>query len=511
MKKVVLILLSFVGFSLAAQGNLTVNVSDSSTAAPGVAVFYFDSPASFYPNGYNNPPVIENFDAFAYTNANGAATFSINNVSLNDTVFWATLDCSGTVVWGAGSPTAMLPNISGNLNLFCMPGDCDMLITVDSVASPIIGNIAVVQAYAIREFSYTSLPSTIPSLWTLNATAQSGFTSANYDSITFNMNTISAPYNITFSRVDSICSSISLSFGGSGGSGPSVTCNPFFTADSTIVSGSGYRTWFSNYSTSNGTITNFTWDFGDGTILGASPAGPRTHIYASAGTYAVCLTMTSILGNDTCTTTYCDSVVVGTGSGGGVGPSCQASYLVDTVNSGLFNNQLIIWETSTSNGQITSWSWDFGDGTTINTRYPSHTYASTGVYNVCLTITALDSAGQSCISTYCDSIGFDANGNLVFKTGFTINVIDPATVGLEDQLLDASLSLYPNPSAGDLNLAWDPRLEVEKVSLFTISGSLVKELAVSGDRTELRGLSTGAYLVRVQTAEAVKTLRLIVE
>lgn len=497
-----------------AQGTLTVSVTDSNTAAAGVAVFYYNSPSSFYPNGYNNPPVLEKFDGLAYTNPNGVATFSLNNIALNDTVFWATLDCSGSVVWGAGSPTTMMPNISGSLNLFCMPGDCDMLIRVDSLSNP-AGNYAVVEAFAIREFSYTSLPSSIPAFWTLNGTGNNGFSSANYDSITFNMNTIAAPYTLSYSRVDSICSPISLSFGGSGGGGgTNVTCNPYFTIDTLGPSALGYRVLVTDSSSSNGNIIGFRLDMGDGTVLNStSIISSHNHPYASAGTYGVCLTITSVLGNDTCSATYCDSVVVGAGSGGGggVGPSCAASYVVDTVNSGLFNNQLIIWETSTSNGQITSWSWDFGDGTTINTRYPSHTYASTGVYNVCLTITALDSAGQSCISTYCDSIGFDANGNLVFKTGFTINVIDPATVGLENQLLGASLSLYPNPSAGDVKLAWDPRLEVEKVSLFTISGSLVKELAVSGDRAELRGLSTGAYLVRVQTAEAVKTLRLIVE
>lgn len=52
---------------------------------------------------------------------------------------------------------------------------------------------------------------------------------------------------------------------------------------------------------------------------------------------------------------------------------------------------------STSNiGSIQSWAWTFGDGGTSNLQNPTHTYPSTGTYNVSLTIT--DNAG--CTNTY---------------------------------------------------------------------------------------------------------------
>lgn len=38
-------------------------------------------------------------------------------------------------------------------------------------------------------------------------------------------------------------------------------------------------------------------------------------------------------------------------------------------------------------GEITSWSWDFGDGSTGDEMSPTHTYAEAGVYEVTLTIT----------------------------------------------------------------------------------------------------------------------------
>src|SRR4029453_15678207 len=37
---------------------------------------------------------------------------------------------------------------------------------------------------------------------------------------------------------------------------------------------------------------------------------------------------------------------------------------------------------------IVSWSWDFGDGSSSTQKNPSHTYTSTGFYNVSLQITS---------------------------------------------------------------------------------------------------------------------------
>lgn len=518
MKKLVLTLLSVFSLSAFAQNTLTVTVSDSGTVAPGVAVFYYNSPASFYPNGYNNPPVIENFDAYAFTSGNGVASFTLNNIFFNDTVFWATKDCSGNVIWGAGSPTTMMPNINGTLWLGCLPGACDAVLTVDSAATP-AANLAIVQAFPLRKFSNTGLPSNIPSLWSVNGSIfQSGFTSADYDSITFNMNTLSAPYNVSYYRVDSICSSVSTSFGNTGGGGgASVTCNPAFFADTLGQTATGYGMLFRDASMSNGTIINYQWDFGDGNALNGATSNP-IHNYANPGTYAVCLTITAVLGADTCSSTYCDSAIFVPAGAGGGNPNpitCAASYMVDTLNSGLFQNQLIIWESSYSNGNIISYSWDFGDGTIINTRYPSHTYATTGVYPVCLTIVAIDSAGvDTCSSTFCDSIGFDANGNLVYKegqNGFTINVIDPSTVGVEELLLNESLAMYPNPASEKVNLSWDEALAVDEISVYTISGQQIRNLKVEGSKAQITNLAAGAYLVRVHSSTASKTLRLIVQ
>ena len=54
--------------------------------------------------------------------------------------------------------------------------------------------------------------------------------------------------------------------------------------------------------------------------------------------------------------------------------------------------------------QIISYHWDFGDGNSSQAQNPSHYYGSTGSYNVCLTVFAIDPFGGCCEKTYCQTI-----------------------------------------------------------------------------------------------------------
>ena len=133
----------------------------------------------------------------------------------------------------------------------------------------------------------------------------------------------------------------------------------------------------------------YAWDFGDGS---SSSSSSPNHVYASPGTYWVCLTITDTVQGG-CSNTWCDSVRVFTPP-----PHCNARFHArrDTVANGLRFRAAL-------NSPGATYDWDFGDGSTGSGPAPTHTYSAQGVYYVCLTVNNTN-AGGSCTDTFCDSV-----------------------------------------------------------------------------------------------------------
>jgi len=143
---------------------------------------------------------------------------------------------------------------------------------------------------------------------------------------------------------------------------------------------------FNSTSTSNHDIVSYLWSFGDGqTGDGHNPL----HHYAEPGVYVVCLTITD---NSGCVDEICHEVVVAP-----VTNECNAAFTWEQI-PGTTNIQFN--STSTSNHDIVSYLWNFGDGHTGDGHHPLHHYAEPGVYLVCLTIT--DNAG--CVDDVCHEV-----------------------------------------------------------------------------------------------------------
>lgn len=143
---------------------------------------------------------------------------------------------------------------------------------------------------------------------------------------------------------------------------------------------------FHDSSTSTFTITTWHWDFGDGH---SSNDHNISHTYAAPGTYQVCLT---IHDNHDCNSTVCHSVVVSP-----VQNTCEAFFTYEQIANSL---SIHFIDGSSSNHDITSWLWTFGDGQTSDNHAPTHVYGAPGTYEVCLTIH--DNTG--CTSTYCHNV-----------------------------------------------------------------------------------------------------------
>ena len=136
-------------------------------------------------------------------------------------------------------------------------------------------------------------------------------------------------------------------------------------------------------STSN---VSYYWTFGDNT---SSTQIAPWHLYTSAGTYYVCLTVVTASG-DTCD--HCDSVHV---SGPPPPPPCNAYLNFYTLNN---NPDSVHFYPLGSN--IVSWYWTFGDNTSSTQQHPWHFYTSAGTYYVCLTV--VTASGDTC--DHCDSV-----------------------------------------------------------------------------------------------------------
>jgi gliding motility-associated-like protein len=118
-------------------------------------------------------------------------------------------------------------------------------------------------------------------------------------------------------------------------------------------------------------IVSYDWDFGDGMLHGYD-AEP-THTYTVAGYYRVTLTVKTASG---CTGTYSMFQAVA----GGAFPPVADFSVPDTNVCGNSPVQF----SATATGSVTSWNWDFGDGTKSNVQNPVHQYSAEGNYTITL-------------------------------------------------------------------------------------------------------------------------------
>ncbi len=136
-------------------------------------------------------------------------------------------------------------------------------------------------------------------------------------------------------------------------------------------------------------ITDWLWDFGDTTT---SAAANPTHTYAGPGTYTVALSVETEDGDDTQIKT---AYIV-------VSPVAPTAEFSGTPTSGDTPLEVTFTDESTAGtSPITTYLWDFGDGTTTSIETdPTHTYAGAGDYTVVLTVTTADGTDTETKTAY---------------------------------------------------------------------------------------------------------------
>ncbi len=237
------------------------------------------------------------------------------------------------------------------------------------------------------------------------------------------------------------------------------------------------------------------WDFGDGTTgTGAN----ITHVFAP-GTYTVCLTVATSNG---ITCNSCQVVTIQNNAG------CSSNFALypDTI---IAHNYFLV-NLATGAPPI-SFVWSWGDGTSSTGPYPSHTYASGGLYTICCTITD----GNGCTSNTCYPFQLLrlAGGNPV-----TVNVIAGST-GIENPGALAGSSLYPNPASGNFIAGFSLNESADVAfSLINVTGQSVKNFAkqnyAPGNHTvtlDVSELASGFYILQIEANNQKIYNRIILE
>lgn len=181
----------------------------------------------------------------------------------------------------------------------------------------------------------------------------------------------------------------------------------------------------------DGTVSGYTWDFGDGnTGTGAT----ATHTYAASGSYSATVTVTDDDGATATATVQVQATVP---------PPNQAPTAVIAAGCANGTCQVDGSGSSDPDGSIAGYAWDFGDGQTGTGATASHTYQSAGTYTVTLTVT--DDKGLT--ATASQSVESGELPNQAPTAAFT------ATAGSLQVGFDASGSFDPDGSIA--GYVWD--------------------------------------------------------
>ena len=148
----------------------------------------------------------------------------------------------------------------------------------------------------------------------------------------------------------------------------------------------------------------------------------------------------------------------------------------------LLDEATVTFTDSSSGENITEWLWDFGDGNTSTEQNPTYTYAATGTYSVCLTVT---NAGGS--NTICEDVSV------------IINSVETIT--------DLGIHCYPNPATNKLYI--ESPIDTYTLELLDISGQRILSLD-SKSFLDVSGLAKGLYLLNIITEKGTQSERIII-
>jgi parallel beta-helix repeat protein len=144
-----------------------------------------------------------------------------------------------------------------------------------------------------------------------------------------------------------------------------------------------------------GQTLSYSFDFGDGTVVGPQAGSTATHTYTGPGSYTVKVTVTNTSG----LSAHATGAVTASSS---VNPPTAALTVTPTSGTAPLAVTANASASSDPQGQTLSYSFDFGDGTVVGPQAGStatHTYAAAGSYAAKVTVTNVSGLSASATAT----------------------------------------------------------------------------------------------------------------
>ncbi|MGB8191048.1 MAG: PKD domain-containing protein [Chitinophagaceae bacterium] len=127
----------------------------------------------------------------------------------------------------------------------------------------------------------------------------------------------------------------------------------------------------------------YLWTFGDGS---QSTDRNPVHVYASPGTYTVCL---KVMVSNTCVSSVCKTIVLTNNCN----LQIDFSWRFDSVQRNKVYFKSLVSPLTTA---AVFYKWTFGDGTISNEPNPVHVYQQPGAYKVCLVVETANCRREIC-------------------------------------------------------------------------------------------------------------------
>jgi gliding motility-associated-like protein len=305
------------------------------------------------------------------------------DVTFNNT---SAVSAGDTYFWDFGNGNTSNAQNPGNETFIALANDSTYTVwlTIQTTDGCIDSISAPITVHPLPVANFTALPDTVcigtPVAFLNNST---GATSYAWDFGDGNTSTLNSPSNTYANQGNYTVELIAYTaFNCTDTVTALVVVDSIPGADFTFsIECLGDSTSFTDIST--GGITNWAWDFGDGSPID-NTQNP-THLYAASGSYNVVLTVTNPAG---CTHFITQLVTVN-----------DVPVAAFTTNPTCLGSPSTFTDNTT--GVPIGWQWDFGDGSPIdNNQNPTHIYAATGTYTVELIV----SAGSGCSDTITGTI-----------------------------------------------------------------------------------------------------------